>query len=353
MRKFPIFFVIDVSESMVGETLSQLETGMRTITADLMGDPYALETAFLSVIAFAGRPRTLAAMTELTDFVPPHLPVGGGTGLGAALTHLMDEIDRNVTSSSSEQKGDWKPLVFLMTDGVPTDNPEQAVARWKRDYAPRASLVAISIGGGADRRVLDALADEVLEFDDTAEGSFRKFIGWITNSVKASTRSVTSGGGISLAKLDDDAAGRSGGGLPYADVDDRFAVFIGKCAASRAPYVVKYEKHLNRIGAEDPQLAELFATRDYLLKAAVPVQQDYFELSDGVSSIASVPSTQLIGQPACPHCQAQFGMAVCACGSIHCVSGGGAATCPWCGKEGMYGSSDGSDGGFEIGRGRG
>lgn len=353
MRKFPIFFVIDVSESMAGETLTQLESGMRTITGDLMSDPYALETAFLSVIAFAGRPRTLSQMTELTEFIPPHLPVGGGTGLGAALTHLMDEIDRNVTPSSSTQKGDWKPLVFLMTDGVPTDNPRQAIVRWKRDYASRASLVAISIGGGADSRVLNALADEVLEFDDTAEGAFRKFIGWITNSVKASTRSVTSGGGISLAKLDVDVAGKSGGGLPFADVDDRYAVFVGKCSTSRAPYVVKYEKHLNRIGAEDSRLAELFAMRDYVLRAAVPVQQDYFELSDDASTSASVPSTQLIGQPGCPHCQAQFGMAVCGCGGVHCVSGDGIATCPWCGQEGKYGASDGSDGGIEIGRGRG
>lgn len=353
MRKFPIFFLIDVSESMAGEALTQLETGMRTITADLISDPYALETAFLSVIAFAGRPRTLTPLTELTEFIPPHLPVGAGTGLGAALTHLMDEIDRNVTPSSAEQKGDWKPLVFLMTDGVPTDNPTAQVQRWKRNYASRAALVAISIGGGADKAVLNELAEEVLEFDDTAAGSFRKFIGWITNSVKASTRSVTSGGEISLAKLDDNISGKGVNSLPFAKVDDRYAVFVGKCCKSKAPYLVKYEKHLNRMGAQDPRLAELFASRDYLLKTALPVQQDYFELSDGEAASASISWTELIGQPSCPHCQVQFGMAVCSCGGIHCVSGDGAAICPWCGKEGVYGASDGSAGGFEIRRGRG
>lgn len=118
MPIFPIFLVIDVSESMAGDALVQLEYGMRQITADLMQDPYALETAWISVIAFAGRARTLVRLTELTDFVPPHLPVGGGTGLGGALVHLMDEIDRSVTPSTPEKKGDWKPLVFLMTDGV-------------------------------------------------------------------------------------------------------------------------------------------------------------------------------------------------------------------------------------------
>ena len=119
------------------------------------------------------------------------------------------------------------------------------------------------------------------------------------------------------------------------------------------PYVVKYERHMNRIDAQDPSLAELFKTRAYLLKAAVPVQQDYFELSDGTASNVSVNSTQLIGQPNCPHCSAQFGMAVCACGGVHCIGSNSVSICPWCGKTGRYGSSDGSDGGFDIGRGRG
>lgn len=353
MRKFPIFLLIDVSESMAGDSLIQLENGMRQITADLMQDPYALETAWLSVIAFAGQARTLTPLTELMEFVPPHLPVGGGTALGGALIHLMDEIDKNLTPNSSEQKGDWKPLVFLMTDGVPTDNTEPALRRWKAKYANRVALVAVSIGGGGDQAILSRLTNDIIHFDDTAEGAFKKFITWITNSVKSSTRSVTAGGGITLTKIGDDLSGGSTGVLPFEAVDDRYAVFVGRCTENRAPYIVKYERHMNRIGAEDPLLAELFKTRDYLLKVAVPVQQDYFELSDGSKTDASVSSTQLIGQPDCPHCHAKFGMAVCACGGIHCITGEGDSICPWCGKTGTYGVSSGSDDGFNIGRGRG
>lgn len=352
MRKFPIFLVVDVSESMAGEPLAQLEAGIRGVASDLMTDPYALETVWIEVIGFAGRPRTLAPLTELVEFVPPHLPIGGGTGLGAAMMHLMDEINRNVVPSTSERKGDWKPLVFLMTDGVPTDDPSAAIKRWKADYAHRVALVAVSIGGGADERLLKSLTDDVIAFDDTVEGSFKRFIGWITNSVKDSTRSVTVGGGISLAKIDDDMAA-SNQGMPYSGLDDRFAVFVGKCEKSRAPYVIKYERHLNRVETQDPKLAKLFETRAYLLKTAVPVQQDYFELSGELAPKAQINSTELIGQPQCPHCQARFSMAVCACGGVHCIADNGKATCPWCGKEGVYGVSDGTDGGINIGRGQG
>ncbi|ASJ70733.1 TerY-C metal binding domain-containing protein [Granulosicoccus antarcticus] len=353
MRKFPIYLLVDVSESMAGDALTQLENGMRQITADLMQDPHALETAYLSVIAFAGRARTLTPLTELVEFVPPHLPVGGGTGLGCALMHLMDEIDNNVTPGSPERKGDWKPLVFLITDGVPTDDVEPAMRRWQDNYAHRVAIVAVSIGGGGDHNILSRLTDDIIPFDDTVDGAFKKFITWITNSVKSSTRSVTTGGGITLSKLGDDVSGRSLSGMPFEAVDDRYAVFVGRCTENKAPYVVKYERHMNRMNTQVPQLEELFKTRDYLLKAAVPVQQDYFELCDGEKTDASVSSTQLIGQPDCPHCHAQFGMAVCACGGIHCVKGDGFSVCPWCTEVGNYGSSGKSDDGFDIGRGRG
>ena len=264
----------------------------------------------------------------------------------------MNEIDKSVTANTAEQKGDWRPLVFVMTDGVPTDDVKAALNRWEVSYKSRVSMVAVSIGGGGDKSVMERLTDDVIDFDDAVEGAFSKFITWITNSVKSSTRSVTTGGGITLTKLGDDVSGRRDGGLPFQEIDDRYAVFVGRCTENKAPYIAKYERHLNKIDTDVPELVELLNTRDYILKTVVPVQQDYFELSDDSEINASVSSSQLIGQPDCPHCQAQFGMAVCSCGGIHCIEGDGTAGCPWCGKIGHYGSGSESDS-FDIARGRG
>ena len=85
MRRLPVYFLIDVSESMVGEPIKQVQDGMRSIIQELRTDPYALETVFVSVFAFAGKARTLQPLTELYKFYPPVFPVGGGTSLGAAL----------------------------------------------------------------------------------------------------------------------------------------------------------------------------------------------------------------------------------------------------------------------------
>ena len=130
MRRLPIYFLVDVSESMIGDPIQQVQDGMRMIVQELRTDPYALETAFISVIAFAGKAKCISPLTELYKFYPPTFPIGGGTSLGAALNFLMDSMDKELVKTTLEQKGDWKPIIFLFTDGTPTDDTSAAIARW-------------------------------------------------------------------------------------------------------------------------------------------------------------------------------------------------------------------------------
>lgn len=175
MRRLPIYFLIDVSESMVGEPITQVEKGMRNIIQELRTDPYALETVFVSVIVFAGKAKVLSPLTELYKFYPPQFPVGGGTSLDTALDCLMNDIDKSVKKTTVEMKGDWKPIIFLFTDGMPTDNTQQAFNRWNTHYKKKANLVCISIGDNTDTKMLGKISDNVLRLNDTGEQSFKAF----------------------------------------------------------------------------------------------------------------------------------------------------------------------------------
>lgn len=55
MRRLPIFLVLDVSESMAGASLGELNSGVAMLQQALLSDPMAMETVYLSVIAFAGK----------------------------------------------------------------------------------------------------------------------------------------------------------------------------------------------------------------------------------------------------------------------------------------------------------
>lgn len=348
MRRLPIYFLIDVSESMVGEPIEQVESGMRQIVQELRTDPYALETAFISVIAFAGKAKSLSPLTELYKFYPPIFPIGGGTSLGVALDFLMDDIDKNVVKTTEERKGDWKPIIFLFTDGTPTDDPSSAFTRWNNKYRHKANLIAISIGNNVNTQLLGEISDNVLRLNDTDELSFKAFFKWVTASIQATSVSATDMGDDSIT-----LAPTTGINLDKVDtskpciVDEKFTVLLGKCSNTKKTYLVKYAKHLSSIeGLESLDIK----TSVFKLVNAYPVDEEsYNSLSVGKSN-RYINTMSLRGMPTCPYCGAQLGVVICDCGNIMC-SNGQTTACPWCGMEGSLGEI--AEGGIDITRGRG
>ena len=94
MRRLPIFLIIDVSESMMGDNLRLMQSGIEQLTHTLRQDPYALETAFLSIISFDTAAKQLMPLTEIAMFNPPALQAAGATQLGEALALLADKISQ-------------------------------------------------------------------------------------------------------------------------------------------------------------------------------------------------------------------------------------------------------------------
>lgn len=326
---------------MVGSNLEQLQDGLSMIVQTLRTDPQALESAYLGVIVFAGKVKTLVPLTDVIGFNPPELPVGGGTALGRALTHLMDEIDRSVITTTADRKGDWKPIVFLMTDGQPTDDTSEAIRRWKERYSSRAHMVAISIGRGADTATLCRLTEDVLLLEGTQPEDFKRFVNWISMSIQTQSRNVDADGdGVDLARLDDGNLERLDPGEEASLVhyDERYAVFVGKCAKQRLPYLLKYE-----LDAEGRGRAG-----HYRIENAYALTDDYFDLTDDTARAAEMQTQALDGVAACPHCGNQATITLCQCGRLFCSSGPGRLTCPWCETKAEYGYGQ-----FDVTRGAG
>ena len=348
MRRLPIYFLVDVSESMVGEPIQQVQEGMRMIVQELRTDPYALETAFVSIIAFAGKTQILSPLTELYKFYPPVFPIGGGTSLGKAMETLMSDMDNSLVKTTEEQKGDWKPIVFLFTDGTPTDNPSSAFAKWNAKYRRKANLIAISIGDNVNTNLLGQITDNVLRLNETDENSFKAFFKWVTTSIKATSVSVTD-----MADDDVKLAPTSGIELEKVDtsapcvVDENFAVLLAKCSNTKKTYLVKYAKRIK--GLEGLEELGIKAT-DFKLIGAFPVDEEtYNSLSEGKSN-RNINTLSLRGVPTCPCCGSQLGVVVCECGNLMC-SDGETTSCPWCGMEGSLGEI--AECGVDITRGRG
>lgn len=112
-------------------------------------------------------------------------------------------INTEVRKTSADIKGDWKPLVFLMTDGMPTDDWENALQKFRA--AKPGLTVCCAAGPGADTEILSKISEVVVSLDTADSSTISAFFKWVSASITTSSRK------IDLAK--DDV---NGGDLPPA-----------------------------------------------------------------------------------------------------------------------------------------
>lgn len=349
MRRLPVFFVLDCSESMVGDNLKHMEQGVQYVIQQLRQDPYALETVYVSVIAFAGIVRTLVPLVEVFAFYPINLPLGGGTNLGKALEHVMNEFDRHMIKTTADAKGDWKPIVYLFTDGRPTDDCERAIQRWQANYARKVTLIALGIGKGVDFTTLKRLTPHTISFEELSQTDFKKFFQWISASVVAQSKSI--GNGIdqeNLPPLDEQFMHLVKDVPTATSVDEQCVTLIGRCQKLNRPYIIKYNREVQYQAPEGLNINLYY----FVLNICTPITEDYFSWSDQSQQSQQVNTSLLQGAPECPHCFADTAFAMCGCGNLMCYDGlSESVSCPWCRRQVSF--SRGGSEGFDIRRGRG
>lgn len=190
-RKLPVYLLLDTSGSMSGEPIEAVKNGVQLLVSTLRQDPHALETAYLSIIGFGSSASVLAPLTEVSAFQPPALVASGTTSMGEALRLLATRVDQEVTRTTAETKGDWKPLVFLMTDGSPTDDWQHGLNRLKS--VKTGMVVACAAGHGADTSVLKQITEVVVQLDTADANTIKAFFKWVSASVSTGSQKVDQG----------------------------------------------------------------------------------------------------------------------------------------------------------------
>lgn len=201
-RRLPVYLLLDCSSSMRGEPIEAVKQGLKTLISELKDDPMAIETAYISVITFDGTARQVTPLTELMSFTEPELETNFGTAMGGAIETLIDCMDSEIVKNTETQKGDYRPLVFILTDGYPSDVDvlNRAAAALKAKKC--ANVVACAAGAHANTSYLKQITDNVLMMNTLSAGEMAKFFKWMSISVKTTSHLVENvandGGGIAL-----------------------------------------------------------------------------------------------------------------------------------------------------------
>lgn len=185
---------------MRGEPIESVKVGLEAMVSSLRQDPFALESVCISIITFDREVKQVLPLTPLDELQLPEIttPESGPTHTGQALKLLCEKVDAEVRLSTPGQKGDWMPLLFLMTDGKPSDSQlykEMIPEVKKRRFG---AVIACAAGMSAKTEPLKELTDEVYALDTIDSTAFRKFFKWVSDSIGVGNRSIGATEGLVL-----------------------------------------------------------------------------------------------------------------------------------------------------------
>lgn len=198
LRRLPVYLLLDCSSSMDGAPIIALRHGVERICRDLRKDPLALQTVHISVITFSSVANQYA-MLPLDQFTPPDLSASGTTAMGAAFDLLTESLQKDlIPNIQGRSRGDWCPLVFLITDGYPTDSNGYPTDDYKETlqklkdaqsvYNP--TIVALGCGSEADQNMLHEVTDEVYLMHVITSQALNSYFRWVTNTIKGVTHAL-------------------------------------------------------------------------------------------------------------------------------------------------------------------
>jgi len=150
----PCVLLLDSSYSMAGDSIAQLNDGLRAFEEDLKGDSQASQRVEVAVFSFGGTVDLMQDFTVVSAFDAPTLMASGNTPMGEAIDRALDLIEDRKATYKRANLNYFRPWVFLVTDGAPTDEWQAAADRLEREEE-RGAVVFFAVGvDGADFELL-------------------------------------------------------------------------------------------------------------------------------------------------------------------------------------------------------
>jgi uncharacterized protein YegL len=183
----PCVLLLDVSGSMQGSRIEQLNAGLIAYKDQLAGDTLAAKRVEVAVVTFGGQVTTVSQFTTAETFIPTTLSANGDTPMGAAIQRAIDMLQERKTTYRSNGINFYRPWMFLITDGAPTDEWQSAAERVKQGESSKAfSFFCVGVEG-ADMNLLKQISvREPLKLQGL---QFREMFVWLSNSQKSVSRS--------------------------------------------------------------------------------------------------------------------------------------------------------------------
>lgn len=179
----PVCLLLDTSGSMSGKPIEELFQGLKILEETLKEDDIARYTVEVSIVTFDSSVQVVQDFVTINEFQAPNLSASGTTHMGSAINKGLDLIEQRKQQYKDNGVPYYRPWLFLITDGAPTDSWKSAAKRVRQAESDR-KLSFFTIGvQGAKMKTLKQIAP-VNRPPMMLKGlNFQDLFLWLSNSV--------------------------------------------------------------------------------------------------------------------------------------------------------------------------
>ena len=171
---------------MAGKAIQELNAGLKLFHDELTEDELASKRVEVAIVAF-GPVRVENDFSTPEFFKAPELTADGETPLGAAIDKALEIVDERKETYRENGINYYRPWIFLITDGAPTDPWEKAAKKIQAgEKEGRFAFFPV----GVQKANMDVLAKlssrKPLKLDGLR---FRDLFAWLSRSLQKVSQS--------------------------------------------------------------------------------------------------------------------------------------------------------------------
>lgn len=183
----PCILLLDVSGSMAGQPIAELNAGLTVFKDELAADSLAMKRVEVALVTF-GPVKIESHFQAASTFYPPTLSSQGDTPMGEAIRQAIALVRDRKQEYRNNGISYYRPWIFLITDGGPTDEWQSAGAA-VREGENSKSFAFFAVGvKGANMETLSQIS---VRAPMSLEGlKFRELFTWLSSSLQRVSQST-------------------------------------------------------------------------------------------------------------------------------------------------------------------